>query len=160
MTDKAFFIFVTVLNLTTAAWILLALFTVKFQAMPKWHRIGLVVGSMGLLAQALRNMQFLLTGVSMGDSDLPMWFLKDLGYAIVAYHSMYLVFTGHLKLDEGAKLQAIEPPNGKTRPGQAAKKTPAKSLTKTATKATVKTPAKAIIKTPTKPSTTSKRTAK
>lgn len=145
MTDKAFFIFVTVLNLTTAAWILLALFTVKFQAMPKWHRIGLVVGSMGLLAQALRNMQFLLTGVSASDSDLPMWFLKDLGYAVVAYHSMYLVFTGRLKLDDKAYSH-----NGKPSPETTKAKPPA-------AKNTAKAPAKAIKKPPAK---TPKRTAK
>lgn len=96
--EKSFFILVTIVDLVAAGWILAALFTPRLQTMPKWHRVGLLVGSVGLLAQALRNIQFLTTGVSASDSDLPLWFLKDLGYGLIAFHSIFLVFSGRLSL--------------------------------------------------------------
>lgn len=98
MMEQAFFVAVTVVDLVAAGWIIAALFTPRLQTMPKWHRVGLLVGCIGLLAQALRNIQFLTTGVSATDADLPLWVLKDLGYGLIAFHSIWLVFSGRLTL--------------------------------------------------------------
>lgn len=112
MIEKIFFIAVTVVDLVAAGWIIAALFTPRLQTMPKWHRVGLLVGCIGLLVQALRNIQFLTTGVSAADSDLPLWALKDLGYGLIAFHSIWLVFSGRLQLTketEPVKAQAGQP---------------------------------------------------
>lgn len=103
MMEHAFFIAVTVVDLVAACWMVAALFTPRLQTMPKWHRVGLLVGSIGLLAQALRNIQFLTTGVSATDSDLPLWVLKDLGYGLIAFHSIWLVYSGRLTLGNEAQ---------------------------------------------------------
>lgn len=114
MIEQAFFVFATAINLMAAFWIIAALFTKRLQTMPAWHRIGLTVGAMGLLAQAMRNIQFLVTGVSATDSDLPLWFLKDLGYGLIAFHSMWLVFTGQLTLNHTNTTPAKKPAARKT----------------------------------------------
>lgn len=51
-----------------------------------FHRFAKWILASGLLAQAARNVQFLLTGHSPSDAELPLWFLKDLGvFLIVVY---------------------------------------------------------------------------
>jgi hypothetical protein len=100
--ETVFFVFATTVNFLTATWILAALFTDRVQRMPRWHLMGLAVGCLGLLFQAMRNLQFLVTGVSPTDSDLPFWFLKDMGYALIAGHSVWLVVAGKLKLNDEA----------------------------------------------------------
>ena len=83
----------------TAFWILGALFTDRVQKLPRWHLMGLSVGALGLLFQGMRNIQFLTTGVSPSDADLPVWFLKDMGYALIAFHSIWLILVGKLRLN-------------------------------------------------------------
>lgn len=120
MIDQTFFVAVTVIDLVAAGWIIAAMFTPRLQTMPKWHRVGLLVGCMGLLVQALRNIQFLTTGVSATDSDLPFWVLKDLGYGLIAFHSIWLVFRGRLELTK-----EVEPVKARTgRPAQTTRKRP------------------------------------
>ena len=97
--EQLFFVFATICNLFAAFWILGALFTDRMQQLPGWHKVGLSVGALGLLAQALRNIEFLVTGVSMSDTELPFWFLKDLGYALIAFHSVVLICQGKLKMN-------------------------------------------------------------
>jgi hypothetical protein len=97
--EQAFFIFATAVDFLTAFWILGALFTDRLQKLPRWHRMGLSVGALGLLFQGMRNIQFLATGVSPSDADLPVWFLKDMGYALIAFHSVWLILAGKLHLN-------------------------------------------------------------
>lgn len=118
--DTVFFIIATASNFIASAWILGALFTDRLQALPQWHRIGLLVGVAGLLVQAMRNLWFLFTGESLADSELPLWYLKDLGYFIIAAHSIYLVMKGHLKLNTSSPVK--KPP---------VKKAPAKRIKRT-----------------------------
>jgi hypothetical protein len=117
--QQAFFIFATTVNFLTAFWIIGALFTDRMQRLPRWHLMGLSVGSLGLIFQALRNIEFLTTGVSPADSDLPIWFLKDMGYALIAFHSMWLILTGKLRLNDQANAPAPAP-----KPTRAAKPAP------------------------------------
>jgi hypothetical protein len=98
--EQAFFIFATAVDFVTAFWILGALFTDKLQRLPRWHLMGLSVGALGLLFQGFRNIQFLLTGVSPSDAELPIWFLKDMGYALIAFHSIWLILQGRLHLNK------------------------------------------------------------
>jgi hypothetical protein len=117
--EQAFFIFATTVNFLTAFWILAALFTDRLQRLPRWHLMGLAVGCLGLLFQAMRNLQFLMTGVSPEDADLPIWFLKDMGYALIAFHSVWLILAGKLKLNDQANTPAPAP-----KPTRAAKPAP------------------------------------
>ena len=115
--QQAFFIFATTVNFLTAFWIIGALFTDRMQRLPRWHLMGLSVGSLGLIFQALRNIEFLTTGVSPADSDLPIWFLKDMGYALIAFHSVWLILAGKLRLNDQANTPAPAPaPEAKPRP--------------------------------------------
>jgi hypothetical protein len=98
--EQAFFIFATVVDFVTAFWIIGALFTDRLQKLPRWHLMGLSVGALGLLFQGFRNIQFLLTGVSPSDAELPIWFLKDMGYALIAFHSIWLILQGRLHLNK------------------------------------------------------------
>jgi hypothetical protein len=97
--EQGFFIFATAVDFLAAFWILGALFTDRVQKLPRWHLMGLSVGALGLLFQGMRNIQFLTTGVSPSDADLPVWFLKDMGYAIIAFHSIWLILAGKLHLN-------------------------------------------------------------
>jgi hypothetical protein len=81
----AFFVFMTVLDLSAAAIVFAGALSEKMRLYPTWHKIGLIVASIGLVSQGLRNIQFIATGVSPTDSDLPLWALKDTGIAIIAY---------------------------------------------------------------------------
>ena len=94
--QQAFFVFATVVDFVTAFWILGALFTDRMQKLPRWHLIGLSMGSLGLVFQGVRNIQFLTTGISPNDADLPIWFLKDMGYALIAFHSIWLILQSKL----------------------------------------------------------------
>ena len=49
-----------------------------------FHRLGKWVLAFGLIAQAGRNVQFILTGHSPTDAELPLWILKDIGVFIIA----------------------------------------------------------------------------
>lgn len=97
--EQAFFIFATAVDFVAAFWILGALFTDRLQRLPRWHLMGLSVGALGLVFQAMRNIQFLMTGISPSDVDLPIWFLKDMGYALIAFHSIWLIVQGRLSLN-------------------------------------------------------------
>ena len=49
---------------------------------------GLLIGAVGLMWQAFRNVWFLVTGESMTDNDWPMWYLKDFCFFMIAAHSV------------------------------------------------------------------------
>jgi hypothetical protein len=129
--EQAFFIFATTVNFLTAFWILGALFTDRLQRMPRWHLMGLSVGCLGLLFQAVRNLQFLTTGVSPADSELPVWFLKDLGYALIAGHSVWLIWQGKLRMNNEAPPATPAAPNTPTNHAPPAKRAKPKAATKT-----------------------------
>jgi hypothetical protein len=80
----------TVVDLTAAAIIFVGALSERMRLYPAWHKVGLIVAVVGLVCQAFRNIEFLTTGVSPHDSDLPLWILKDLGIAIIAYFYLYL----------------------------------------------------------------------
>jgi hypothetical protein len=128
--EQAFFIFATTVNFLTAFWILAALFTDRLQRLPRWHLMGLAVGCLGLLFQAMRNLQFLITGVSPEDADLPVWFLKDMGYALIAFHSIWLILAGKLKLNNPPQPTPAAPPTLRTKPKAPTKTTAAKRIRK------------------------------
>ena len=46
-------------------------------------KAGMLIGGLGLLGQAFRNIVFITTGYSFTDADLPVWALKDIGLCVV-----------------------------------------------------------------------------
>lgn len=80
------FWFATFIDVVAAVAIFISMDTDHARRYGKLNQIGRWTLSFGLLAQAGRNVEFLITGVSPTDADLPLWFLKDLGvFLIVAY---------------------------------------------------------------------------
>jgi hypothetical protein len=57
----------------------------------------LVIGAIGLTVQGVRNIQFLITGVSPLDSDAPLWMLKDLGLALIAFSYFFILVKSYFK---------------------------------------------------------------
>jgi len=79
-----FFVAVTVVDLAGVIVIAAGLMRDEWRTYPSWHKVGLIIAALGLFFQAGRNLEFLLTGVSPSDADLPLWALKDLGISTVA----------------------------------------------------------------------------
>ena len=90
MSSTALFYLVTFIDLTTAVIIFCGALSERMRLYTAWHQVGLIVAVVGLVCQAFRNVQFIYTGVSPSDADAPLWILKDLGIAIIAYCYLYL----------------------------------------------------------------------
>ena len=88
MTDYGFAI-LTVTNLAAAFIIYAGAMSDRMRLYPTWHKVGLIFAATGLVFQAVRNIQFLVTGVSPSDSDLPFWALKDIGISLIAFFYVY-----------------------------------------------------------------------
>jgi hypothetical protein len=112
------FFLLTVSTIVAALIVFFGALNERMRLYPAWHKVGLIMASFGLVAQALRNIHFLMTGVSPTDADLPLWALKDLGIAIIAYYYLAICVSAHLK----NKRQAAAPVS-------TAKKAAAKSTT-------------------------------
>ena len=115
MFDFVFFIGVTIIDLIGAAIIAAGFLSAKWRLFPAWHKAGLAFAMIGLVCQAGRNIQFLVTSVSSTDADLPLWVLKDLGIATVAIGFAYVAY-------QARKAQQAAPVKKRV----VAKKTPAR----------------------------------
>lgn len=105
---KLFFVLITLIDLSAAAIIFVGALSERMRLYPLWHKIGLIVSVVGLVAQSFRNMQFLLTGYAPSDSTMPLWAMKDLGVALIAYAYLYLGIKKHLD-DKKAPVKRVEP---------------------------------------------------
>lgn len=94
MNDIVLMVFVTGIDITAALIVFVGALSDRMRLYPVWHKLGLLVLMFGLLAQALRNIQFLMTGISPSDLDLPLWALKDVGAAIIAWFYFLRAITG------------------------------------------------------------------
>lgn len=83
------FILLTFIDLSASVIIFAGALGSRMRLYPAWHKVGLILASFGLLAQGIRNINFLFTGVSPSDSYLPFWVLKDLGIAAIAFFYLY-----------------------------------------------------------------------
>jgi hypothetical protein len=95
-----FFTTITVMDLAAALIIFAGALSDRMRLYPAWHKVGLIVAMLGLLVQAFRNIQFLSTGVSPSDADMPLWVLKDAGIATIAF--TYLIYGVRHKFFAGA----------------------------------------------------------
>jgi len=116
---KLFFVFITLMDLCAAGIIFAGALSERMRLYPTWHKVGLIVAVIGLTAQAMRNIQFLYTGVSPSDADMPLWALKDAGISIIAFCYFYLAAHTYLK----DRVQQLLKPSEKKR---IAKKQPQK----------------------------------
>lgn len=96
MTDTLFVI-LTVTNLAAALILFAGALSERMRLYPVWHKVGLIVAALGLTAQAIRNIQFLLTGISPTDMDAPLWVLKDIGISLIAFYYVHHAWTQHKK---------------------------------------------------------------
>lgn len=127
---ETWFSLLTILNLGGVAgsvWLLLQCKTVERSVLLR-SAIGLF--AVGLLAQAFRNAQFLITGESPTDSTLPLWALKDIGGSMAVMWAVYMLLRMPDKLNKiilamSGRLPKPEDPE-KPKP----RRTPAKPLAK------------------------------
>lgn len=103
-----FFVFVTIVDLLGVVIICAGLLRDSWRLYPSWHKAGLITAALGLFFQAGRNVEFLATGVSPSDADLPLWFLKDLGISTVAIGYATVAFLGWRRASAEAKPTALK----------------------------------------------------
>lgn len=75
----------TLLNIMASAFVLFGAAKPHIFGEPLVIRVGATIAVFGLMGQAMRNIQYFLTGVSPSDIDLPFWMLKDLGLFIMIF---------------------------------------------------------------------------
>lgn len=92
MADLGFLI-LTFVNIAAAGIIFAGALSERMRLYPTWHKVGLIVAALGLVFQAGRNVQFLVTGVSPSDADLPLWALKDIGIVLIAFYYAHHAWT-------------------------------------------------------------------
>lgn len=98
MTAEWLWVFaLTVVDLTAAAIVFAGALREHMRLYPSWHKVGLIMASFGLVAQAGLNTAFLVTGQQVAAHTLPFWVLKDLGIAAIAY---FYVWHGYQKWRE------------------------------------------------------------
>lgn len=129
--DKVFFTFVSLVDVAGIAacmWLQLQCQTIG----KHWYlRTGVGVFSVGLLMQLFRNAQFLYSGLSPTDADLPLWALKDIGGFMVASWFAYMLILRPEYLGKlissllGHTVAVVDKPEPKK---PAAKKAPAKTV--------------------------------
>lgn len=73
----------TYTNIMAVAFVLIGAAKPHIFAEDKVIKIGAVFAVFGLMGQAMRNIQYFVTGVSPSDIELPFWMLKDLGLFIM-----------------------------------------------------------------------------
>lgn len=93
--NTSFMVLMTIIDFTAAIIIFSGALSERMRLFPTWHKVGMIVAVMGLVAQGLRNIHFLFTGISPSDLDMPFWALKDLGIALVAYYYLAKAIKGH-----------------------------------------------------------------
>lgn len=88
--STSFFVFITIVDLTAAIIIFLGALSDRMRLYPIWHKIGLIISVVGLVYQALHNIQFIATGHLHNEMNMPLWAMKDVGLAIIAYTYLYI----------------------------------------------------------------------
>jgi hypothetical protein len=99
------FLLLTIVNIGASLIIFAGALSERMRLYPTWHKVGLIVAALGLAAQAMRNVQFLVTGVSPLDTDIPLWALKDIGIALIAYCYLWLGIQAYLDKSKADKFQ-------------------------------------------------------
>ena len=93
------FLVMTVANVLGAIMLLLGLFADELENISKFYKAAFIFGATGLMWQAFRNGVYLLTGTAMSDSELPLWYLKDLGWVVIGFYFAYLMKNKELTLN-------------------------------------------------------------
>jgi len=142
MRESLLYASVLIADIIGVAVIVLGLFREHQRFYPSWHKIGLIVMAVGMLAQGVECIHFLLTGSTATVFGMPMWAFKDYSVAIICGGYSWIAhqeFVASRKTAQTNVVAALAAAAAKrTEP---AKKTPAKKI------AVKKTPAK---KTPVK----------
>jgi ABC-type thiamin/hydroxymethylpyrimidine transport system permease subunit len=114
MTDAGFLL-LTITNIVASIIIFAGALSERMRLFPTWHKVGLIIAALGLVFQAGRNVQFLVTGISPSDADLPVWALKDIGISVVAFFYAYIAYEGWKKAKEPIKTPTKTPTKRKPR---------------------------------------------
>lgn len=90
-----FFVVITIMDLSAAVIIFVGSLSERMRLYPTWHKVGLIIAVIGLISQSFRNVQYLYTGVSPSDVDVPLWVFKDAGIAIIAFTYLSIAIKKH-----------------------------------------------------------------
>lgn len=90
------FLIITFLDLTAATIIFLGALSERMRLYPVWHKVGLLTAVVGLVFQAFHNIQFIALGHLHNETDMPVWVMKDVGLAIIAYTYLYIAIKARL----------------------------------------------------------------
>lgn len=107
------FIALTIIDLAAAVIVFAGALNDRMRLYPTWHKVGLILASFGLLAQGMRNIAYLLTGVSPSDADLPFWALKDIGIALIAFVYLAMAVKARMNSKKQAPKRRKAPARGK-----------------------------------------------
>lgn len=83
MRDTLLYASVFVADIIGVAIIVMGLFREHQRFYPSWHKIGLIIMAVGMLAQGVECIHFFLTGSTGTVFGLPMWAFKDYSVAII-----------------------------------------------------------------------------
>lgn len=83
MRDTLLYASVLIADIIGVAIIVMGLFREHQRLYPSWHKIGLIVMAIGMLAQGVECVHFFLTGSTATVFGLPMWAFKDYSVAII-----------------------------------------------------------------------------
>jgi hypothetical protein len=83
MRDTLLYASVLIADIIGVAIIVMGLFREHQRLYPSWHKIGLIVMAIGMLAQGVECVNFFLTGFTGTVFGLPMWAFKDYSVAII-----------------------------------------------------------------------------
>lgn len=98
MTEQIMFGAMALANIVATFVLIFGLFSNELQHISKVYKAAFMLGAFGLAWQAFRNIYFLLTGDSMADTDVPLWYFKDLGWVLIAGYFLKLFRTKELTL--------------------------------------------------------------
>jgi hypothetical protein len=79
------FLLLTIINLSASLAICWYSLSGRVKSYTLIYRIFMVIGLIGLVGQAFRNIVFLSTGTSLSDATLPLWAFKDIGLAGIGF---------------------------------------------------------------------------
>jgi hypothetical protein len=95
-TEYIMFLIMALANILATVVLVFALFSHESINISKVYKVAFMFGAFGLAWQAFRNVYFLVTGHSMLDTDVPLWYLKDLGWVTIAGYFVYLFWNKEL----------------------------------------------------------------
>lgn len=129
MRETLLYASVLLADIIGVAVIVLGLFREHQRFYPSWHKIGLIIMAVGMLAQGVECVHYFLTGSTASVFGLPTWAFKDYSVAIICGGYMWMAhqeFVAARTAAQSSVVAALAATAAKR--SATAKKTPAKKV--------------------------------